>query len=409
MVSTILAAAVLIMLIHISRRKPYSSTQCPSGTQLSPGPKEKAKIFVENLLEISLHTCGLSSRNGQISTARCSISASLEGITIQEQTPAAAQLLGVNLRSLLIPYNGKVLSNVVFRATVWRHGRRLAHRLTVSTTARRYEPTQVLESTDLLHYLTCLPRDCETWLRLLELVDTFLGVVYVPKSISPFEQEFRKILLEDVRQKIVFGTGESVWNGVFFENRQDCGLEDEEGTHVIVTLFETGSGTTAAAMIVRNEEDGIRIFPHPGWNRWRQNIPWFNDMFDMHVVRAVAYELLCWHPGTAGGVPHQLVKNGMYNGLFLSATTSYATYREPLHILSKPPSISAFGFGSCIYPGRNVAERSSSSLMQKARDAEGKRSKWFDFDLRVRSEERKRLAEVVVKEAKGNDSLARRK
>lgn len=33
--------------------------------------------------------------------------------------------------------------------------------------------------------------------------------------------------------------------------------------------------------------------------------------------------------------------------------------------------------------------------MQKARDAEGKRSKWFDFDLRARSEERKRLAEVV--------------
>jgi len=47
--------------------------------------------------------------------------------------------------------------------------------------------------------------------------------------------------------------------------------------------------------------------------------------------------------------------------------------------------------------------------MQKARDAEGKRSKWFDFDLRARSEERKRLAEVVMKEAKGNDPLARRK
>ena len=30
----------------------------------------------------------------------------------QEQTPAAAQLLGVNSHSLLIPYNGKVLSNV---------------------------------------------------------------------------------------------------------------------------------------------------------------------------------------------------------------------------------------------------------------------------------------------------------
>ena len=35
----------------------------------------------------------------------------------------------------------------------------------------------------------------------------------------------------------------------FFENRQDCGLEDDEGPHVIGTLFETGSGTTAAAMM----------------------------------------------------------------------------------------------------------------------------------------------------------------
>jgi hypothetical protein len=47
--------------------------------------------------------------------------------------------------------------------------------------------------------------------------------------------------------------------------------------------------------------------------------------------------------------------------------------------------------------------------MQKARDAEGKRSRWFDFDLKARSEERKRLAGVVIKEAKGNDPLARRK
>ena len=39
--------------------------------------------------------------------------------------------------------------------------------------------------------------------------------------------------------------------------------------------------------------------------------------------------------------------------------------------------------------------------MRKARDAGGKRSKWFDFGLRTRSEERKRLAEVVMKEAGG--------
>ena len=36
---------------------------------------------------------------------------------------------------------------------------------------------------------------------------------------------------------------------LFFENRQDCGLKDDEGTYVIGTLFETGSGTTVAAMM----------------------------------------------------------------------------------------------------------------------------------------------------------------
>ena len=64
---------------------------------------------------------------------------------------------------------------------------------------------------------------------------------------------------------------------------------------------------------VRNEEDGIvgdKTFPR------------FNNVFDMPVVRAVAYELLCWHLGTAGGVPHQFVKDDVYNGLFLSATTN---------------------------------------------------------------------------------------
>ena len=67
------------------------------GAWLPSGPKGKiryvkprlllallslGKIFVENLLEISLHIRGLSSKNGQISTARCSMSASLEEITM---------------------------------------------------------------------------------------------------------------------------------------------------------------------------------------------------------------------------------------------------------------------------------------------------------------------------------------
>ena len=53
----------------------------------------------------------------------------------------------------------------------------------------------------------------------------------------------------------------------------------------------------------------------------------------------------------------------------------YATYQESLHILFKSPSFSAFGFGSCIYPGKNVAERSLSLLVThrlSLSDAEGK-------------------------------------
>ena len=59
-----------------------------------------------------------------------------------------------------------------------------------------------------------------------------------------------------------------------------------------------------------------------------KTFPRFNDMLDMPVVRAVAYELLCWHPGTAGRVPHQLVRDDVHNGLSLSATTNVHANRR---------------------------------------------------------------------------------
>ncbi len=47
----------------------------------------------------------------------------------------------------------------------------------------------------------------------------------------------------------------------------------------------------------------------------------FDDMPVLFSVRAVVKEVLRWRPVTAGGVPHQLVKDDVYERYFFPAGT----------------------------------------------------------------------------------------
>ncbi|KAF2453855.1 cytochrome P450 [Lineolata rhizophorae] len=425
------------------------------------------------------------------------------------QAPAAAQLLSDNLRPLLLPYND-----------VWRRIRRLMHHMTMASAATRYEPTQILESSRLLYDLVRDPARYETYLeryasglifrlafgkvlsdqdaiakagtldRILAvvhnvervaspgayLVDVFPSLMMLPEPLAPFKKELKALhqnelglfreLLEDVKGSMEKGTAPDCWERTFLEKQEEYGLTKDEGAYAVGTLYEAGSGTTAAAMM----SFLLAMVLHPQWQTKLQEeldrvvgnkkLPDFEDLPNLPLVRAVAKEVLRWRPVTAGGVPHQLVKDDVYEGMFLKAGTlvhanqwlaihrdpelyphpetflpsrwldpSFPTYKEPLTLHPNLQNYSCFGFGRRICPGQNIAERSMfllisriawSCTVRKTKDGLGKeidvppydytagfnvQPKWFPFDLVVRDKAKMDLVDKAYTEAKRGDPL----
>lgn len=170
------------------------------------------------------------------------------------------------------------------------------------------------------------------------LVDTFPILMYLPTWLAPFKREaarlhdfeiklFRRLLFE-VRDKMKAEKSPRCFARTFLERQSEFGLSDDEGAYVIGTLFEAGAGTTAAAMM----SFILSMCHHPEWQKKMQQevdqvvgdgrIPDFNDIPSLPMVRAVAKEVLRWRPVTAGGIPHQLIKDDVYNGFSLPAGTN---------------------------------------------------------------------------------------
>lgn len=387
------------------------------------------------------------------------------------------------------------------------------HQLTMTTAAVSYEPVQIIESTRMLGDLVKSPKDYENVFeryasglifrlafgqvmnedtkelreRIINvnhtlervaspgayLVDTFPVLMRLPKFLAPFKREleghhkkeiglFRE-LMENVRTDMRRGQARPCWERTLIEEQQRYGLSDDEGAYVIGTLFEAGSGTTAAAMM----SFMLAMVFYPEWQRRIQDeidrvvgndrLPNFEDLPELPTVRAAVKEVLRWRPVTAGGVPHQLIKDDVYEGYFIPAGTNihpnqwaihrdpelypdperynpdrwlnpkYPTYKEPLSVYPNLQNFSCFGFGRRICPGQNIAERSLNiqvamilwaTAISKAKDAAGKpidpplydytvgfnaQPKWFPFSLEVRSKEKEKLIEQAYEyERKGD-------
>lgn len=290
------AAMIIIFLVY---QYLQSGPKPPKGTRLPPGPP--GKPLIGNLADIPpkhswlkfkdwadqygpIFRLDIAGRNHYVvSTEKIANDLLRERGTIyssREQLPAAAQLLGDNLRPLFWPYGD------TFRA-----GRKLMHHLCMPTAAVSYQPTQILESTRLLHDLIRKPEDYEHWFmryssglifrlgfgkvmadnndpflkRLFVeahhvervaspgayLVDTFPSLMYLPKAISPFKQELGKLhaeeldimrgLLEDVRKEMQDDKAPHCWEKTFLEHRNEYALTENEGAYVVGTLFEAGT------------------------------------------------------------------------------------------------------------------------------------------------------------------------
>lgn len=389
------------------------------------------------------------------------------------------------------------------------------HHLTMTTAATSYQPSQIIESTRMLRSLIERPDKYETFFeryasglifrlafgrvmneeseglkqRIIQvnhtlervaspgayLVDTFPMLLRLPDAIAPFKRELKlhhqkeltlfRELMDQTREKIGHGEAKPCWERTMIEEQQQYGLSDDEGAYVIGTLFEAGSGTTAAAMM----SFVLAMVHHPDWQRRVQGeidrvvgddrIPTFDDIAQLPMVRATVKETLRWRPVTAGGVPHQLTKDDVYNGYFLPAGTNvhanqwaihrdpelyphpdlfdpdrwlkpqYPTYREPLSVYPNIQNYSCFGFGRRICPGQNIAERSLNIQIamvlwaceiSKAVDSNGSeidpplydytagfnaQPKWFPFEVRVRSKAKKQLIESACENLEKTDRL----
>ncbi|KAF2237881.1 cytochrome P450 [Viridothelium virens] len=309
------------------------------------------------------------------------------------------------------------------------------------------------------------------------LVDTFPVLMRVPDWAAGWKRELKwmharelalfRELLYDVKKEMEERKDQAVecWERAFLEKQDEYGLSDDEGAYVVGTLFEAGSGTTSAAMMSWT----LAMLLHPQeYRRVQQEVdrvvgedrmPDFGDMESLSTVRAVIKETLRWRPVTAGGVPHQLVKDDIYQGYFLQAGTvvhfnqwaihrdpdlypdpetfnpsrwldpKYPTYREPLAEYPNLKNFSAFGFGRRFCPGHSIAERSLNLLVariawacdiSKSRDefeneipvpdydyisGFNTQPKWFPFNLRPRSARRQKMVDEAAVEARRKDTL----
>jgi len=168
-------------------------------------------------------------------------------------------------------------------------------------------------------------------------VDTFTCLLRLSSWMAPFKQEAQRLhkselqlfrqLQADVREDMRDGELRESFTRTFLERQSEFGLSNDEGSYVIGTLFEAGAGTTAAAMT----SFCLAMCHSPFWQEklheevdrvaTDDRTPDFDDLPNLPTVRAIVKEVLRWRPVTAGGVPHQLIKDDSYEGFFLPPGT----------------------------------------------------------------------------------------
>jgi cytochrome P450 len=284
------------------------------------------------------------------------------------QVPMAAQLLSQNMRPVLLPYGD-----------VWRNGRKLMHHLAMPAAAKNYEPIQEEESVRVLHELLHDSARYEKWFeryaaglimrlafgetivtgeeeavrriyvvldnlsRLINpvgyLVNIFPVLMHLPAWMAPFKREAARLhaeemdlfssLVKTVERRLAKGDAEAkkTFSARWLEDKQTYGLTDGQAYYVLGTLFEAGAGTTAAAMMSFT----LAMILYP--DKFQQlkaeidqvvgpgRLPTFEDFPDLPYMRACVKETLRWRPVTPTNIPHELIRDDIYDGYKLKQGT----------------------------------------------------------------------------------------
>lgn len=293
----------------------------------------------------------------------------------REELPAAGVLLGDNQLPVLLPVDPAKPA----LTETWRKGRKFLHQnIGTPTILAAHEATHDLESARLVSDLLRSPADYGQWyeryaagivfrmgygkpvetgrepyvetsLRLLKvfehavtpgayLVDVFPFLMHVPTFLAPFKKHllangeetkvFHRELQDMVRREKILGQAPPSLMNTFLEHQRDVGMSDDEGARLIGTMYGAGVGTTAAALMSFT----LAMVHSPLWMQRMQvevdkvvgstRLPDFSDMDDLPTVRAIVKETLRWRPVTAGGIPHKLIKNDIYENMFFPAGTN---------------------------------------------------------------------------------------
>jgi hypothetical protein len=304
------------------------------------------------------------------------------------------------------------------------------------------------------------------------LVDSFPSLMYLPKFLAPFKREAERMHADELdlfRSFLGGAMGEKdtapCYSRTWADTKDQYDLSFDQAAFVMGQLFEAGSVTTSAAM----QSYILALIHYPQWQERIQaevdtvvgesRMPTFDDVPNLPTVRAAVKESMRWRPVTAGGLPHRLTKDDVYDGFFLPEGTNvhpnqwaihrepalypdgetfnpdrwldpkFPTYKEPLTIYPNLTNFSAFGFGRRICPGIALAERSLNIFaarlawachISKKRGVDGEEIEVpsydyragfstqpnnFPFDLRVRGEGRRRVVREEWEKERAADLL----
>lgn len=157
------------------------------------------------------------------------------------------------------------------------------------------------------------------------------------KLVSLREQMMNRVLVIEghVKKGMRDGTAPDSWMRHFLENKEEYGIDENEGRWMFDAVTAAGTRSPYNALL----SFIIAMMEHPEWQRRLQDevdrvvgserMPVFEDLPNLPTVRAVVKEGIRYRSIVAEiGIPHMVEEDDVYEGYFIpKGTVLHANYR----------------------------------------------------------------------------------